>query len=140
MHELRLCKKLLRHIIRCEHHIGGAVTVKAEAAFAPFIYADHCHGGALCWINGHGAHIHAVILQRLAQKCTKAVISHFANKSGGSVQPRGCHSQVCRRTAGIGGKLGDTRRAYASLGEVDENFADCNEIHSAPPTLCRVSF
>ena len=93
----------------------------------------HRHGGGVACIHRHAGNIHLVLCQNRFQVAAKGIRTHLADKGGLCAQPGGSHSQICRGTAGVCGKLRDAARILAGLGQVDQNFTNRYNVHDNSP-------
>lgn len=117
-------QSLVRNILFAQHHIGIGTAVEAEIPLTGGIHRDHRHGGGVVCIHRHAGNVHLVLCQNLFQVAAKGICTHLADKGGLCAQPGGSHSQICRGTAGVCGKLRNALFILAGLGQVDQNFAN----------------
>ena len=117
-------QSLVRNVLFAQHHISVGAAVEAEIPLAGGIYRDHRHGGGVVCIHRHAGNVHLVLCQNLFQVAAKGIRTHLADKGGLCAQPGGSHSQICRGTAGVCGKLRNALFILAGLGQVDQNFAN----------------
>ena len=123
----------LRNVLFAQHHIGVGAAVEAEIPLAGGIHRDHSHGGGVVCIHRHAGNIHLVFCQNLFQVAAKSIRTHLADKGGLCAQSGSSHSQICRCTAGICGKLRDAALILAGLGQVDQNFTNRYNVHDNSP-------
>ena len=75
-------------------------------------------------IHGHAGSVHAVLVQHIGQVAAKGVCTHLTDKGGLCTQSGSSHSQICRSTAGVCGKLRNALFILAGLGQADQNFTN----------------
>ena len=117
-------QSLVRNILFAQHHVSVGTAVEAEIPLTGGIHRNNSHGGGVVCIHSHAGNVHLVLFQNLFQVAAKGIRTHLADKGGLCAQPGGSHSQICRGTAGVCGKLRNALFILAGLGQVDQNFAN----------------
>ena len=126
-------QSLVRNVLFAQHHVSVGAAVETEIPLTGGIYRDHRHGGGVVYIHRHAGNIHLVLCQNLFQVAAKGIRTHLADKGGLCAQSGSSHSQICRGTAGVCGKLRDAARILAGLGQVDQNFTNRYNVHDNSP-------